>query len=86
MKVYVWSEAERVSLSHKESWVLMKFGGRKFKVMSEAFEALRFFLTEFHSTFLLRISVSLLAIFFVFWTPISVDNGAIFIGKALVDS
>ena len=83
--VYVWSEAERVFFSHKESWVLMKFGGRKFKVMFEAFETLRF-LTEFHSTFLLKISVSLLAIFFWFLDPFLVDNGALFIGKALVDS
>ena len=37
---YVWSEAKRVFFSHKESWVLMKFGGKKFKVMFEAFETL----------------------------------------------
>ena len=41
--VYVWLEAERVFFSPKESWVLMKFGGRKFKIMFEAFETLRFF-------------------------------------------
>ena len=68
--VYVWSEAERVFFSHKESWVLMKFGGRKFKVMFEAFETLRF-LTEFHSTFLLKISVSLAD------TLASAENGAL---------
>ena len=41
-------------------------------------------LAEFHNTILLKISVSLLAIFLFLERPFSVDNDSLFIGKVLV--
>ena len=82
MKVYmyVWSEAERVFFSHKENWVLMKFGGRKFKVMKHWGFWQSF--TRFPSP---EFSVSSKFFWMFFHVPFVMDNGALFIGKALED-
>ena len=60
--IYVWSETVWVFSSQEASWVSMKFGGRRFKVMKHLG-----ILVEFHNVFLLEFSVSLLAIFLGFF-------------------
>ena len=74
---------QKLFFGHKENWVLMKFGGRKFKVCENTMD----FWTEIHKvSFLLEFSVSSLAIFsgcFFFHVPLVMDNGVLFIGKTL---
>ena len=81
--VYVWSETVWVFFGHKANWVLMKFGGKKFKVC-EKYQG--FFGQRFTRFFLLlEFYVSSLAIFFMdvfFHLPHVMDNGVLFIGKA----
>ena len=61
-RVYIWSETVCAFFSQETIWVQMEFGGRRSKVVFKALETL-WILAEFQSVFLLKISVSFLAIF-----------------------
>ena len=60
----------------------MGFESRRFKVVFKTLETLGI-LAEFQGVFLLKFSVSFLAIFLGLDWGFSVENGALFIGKSL---